>query len=294
MVNIVNHFKRFNSHGNGLIIKGRVRVGKTYLASLLIKNLLFSGFAVISNIRFTNDVYQEYKDRLFYIKNDRQFFESYLKIPIDTPIVLAWDDIQASEGFKSTHVTRKSGDLLSQFLIFIGKLDTNYIYIAHQKYIPDCILDGFEPLIIYKFEKNSYWVTTELLEKDKEVFKISPKKKIHVIQPKNFKPLPTLSKAIATFNFTLDLPDLYESLSTFDIGEDLRKGVKKYLDENIFDSDNLKYHRLKKLSYSDIYLALCLKRDKILSDGLTLRELINSNQIQPVRKELRKKGFKDT
>ncbi|GAI88737.1 unnamed protein product, partial [marine sediment metagenome] len=94
-IDIIKHFERFDCHGNGLIIKGRVRSGKTHFVSILTKLLLQRGFAVISNVRFTNKVLDAYRSRLFYITSDLEYFEAYLKIEPNTPIVLVWDDIQA-------------------------------------------------------------------------------------------------------------------------------------------------------------------------------------------------------
>ena len=119
--NILNHYRKFGAHGNGIIIKGRVRVGKTTLVSIFAKQLLDDGFAVISNVRFHDDVFKLYPNRLFYITSDLEFFESYIKLEPDTPSVLIWDDAQGSQGMKSTQVISKSGENLSKLLIFIGK-----------------------------------------------------------------------------------------------------------------------------------------------------------------------------
>lgn len=284
-IDLVKHFKRFDGHGNGLIIKGRVRVGKTYFASLLIKELLKHGFAIVTNIRFENIVYDSYKNQLFYITDDKGFFEAYLKIKVNTPIVLAWDDIQASEGFKSTHIVTKSGDLLAQFLIFIGKLDTNYIYIAHQKYIPNTITEGFEPLFVYKLGRYDFWLGDELLLTSKEIRENC----VWLPMPSQSNPLPILSKATATFTFRLDLPALYRYLSRYEIGEDLRRGVKEFLDN--WETEG-KYTDMKKLSYLDIYIALCMKKEKILSVGIKLDKLINPKIISDAREILRGMGYK--
>lgn len=287
-IDIIKHFKQYDGHGNGLIIKGRVRSGKTYLVSILIKLLLKNGFAVICNVRFKDGVYKKYAGRLFYIQSDIDFFKAYLKVRPDTPIILVWDDAQSSKGFKSTHVVRKEGDLLSSFLIFIGKFEANYIFIAHQKYIPDCLMDGFEPLIIYKMARHDYWLGEgDLLLEPSDIKRNCIR--IPVPKPEIYQPLPIMSKAFARFSFGLDLDALYDHLGQFHIGEDLRKGVTEYLNE--WENKN-QYAHLEEMSYKDIYLALCLKKGKVLSDGCRIRELINTKIVQEARHILRELGYK--
>jgi hypothetical protein len=287
---LVQHFKQHDGHGNGLIIKGGVRRGKTYLLGIFARLLLDNGFVVIANVRFDNEVYRKYPTKLFYLQNDLDYFNFYLNIPKNQPIVVMWDDIQAQDGFKSTQVIRSSGEQLSKFLIFLGKFDSNYIYVAHQKYIPDCILDGYEPLFIYKHHRRNFYVCEEWHERIKDLChdcQIVP-----VPTPKQYKGLPILSKAISEFEFVLPLSDLYKYLSRYDIGEDLRRGVKEFLDS--YESDdkyNNPYDELKSLSYEKIYMALCLKKGEILPDGNLLRDLINPKIINEARKKLKKFGL---
>jgi len=147
-LDLMKHFNQNDGHGNGLIIKGKVRIGKTFLLGIIAKLLILNGFYVVSNVRFADIEFVKYKGRLFYMKNAKQFFEAYLKIPVGSKIVVIFDDSQAKKGFKSTGVMTKEGEKLASFLIFIGKFESNYIYVAHQKYIPSAITDGFEPLVI--------------------------------------------------------------------------------------------------------------------------------------------------
>lgn len=286
-LDLIKHFRRFDGHGNGLIVKGRVRSGKTYLVAIITKLLLNDGFAVITNVRFNDKVLADYPN-LFYINDDTGYFESYTKIKENTPIVLVWDDIQSVTGFKSTHVGHKEGDLLAKFLIFIGKFETNYIYVAHQKYIPNVITEGFDPLIIYKLTRESFHLGDSTLYLDPVDIRRNCIR-IPVPSPKAFKSLPIQSKAMASFTFNLDLDGLYAYLSRYDIGEDLRRGVKEFLESQGEYDDH--YDKLKKLSYKDLYISLCLKKGEILSNGLRIRDFINDNHITRGREELKRIGW---
>lgn len=283
-LDIVEHFKQFNCHGNGLVIKGRIRVGKTYLLGIIAKLLLGNGFAIITNVRFDDSEFEKYKSRLFYISSDLEYFEHYLQIPETIPIVLMWDDIQAQSGFKSTDYDQFTK--LSQFLIFMGKFETNYVYVAHQKYIPDCILDGFEPLFIYKKAKEWFYACKELHTSMNDICSNC----VYVPQPtsKQLEPLKILSKAISRFEWTLDLSNLYNYLSRKEIKENLRKGVKAYLEH----SDTIgEYEHLKNLSLQEILLAIYFKRG-IISGGTKLNKVFNSNTLDTVKKLIKDKNLK--
>ncbi len=287
-INLVKHFRQNNSHGNGLIIKGGVRRGKTTIASYLTKLLLKAGFAVISNLRFDDKVYSDYPN-LHYITSDLEYFEAYLKVPEGMPIVLVFDDSQASEGFKSTQVMTEAGDNLSKFLIFLGKFESNYIFIVHQKYIPSSIIDGFEPLFLYKLSRDSMYLSSKFLLEHSEIVRNSvfiPVPGLDLLEP-----LPILSKAIAQFNWVLDLKDLYAYLAQYRIGEGLRLGVREYLAMQSPEQDK-RLKSLKALSYHDIALALCIKKGRLVKTGETMRDLINPNILNEARKEARELGLK--
>jgi hypothetical protein len=286
-VNLVKHFKQNNSHGNGLIIKGGVRRGKTTIASYLTRVLLKENFAVISNLRFHDSVYADFPN-LHYITSDLEYFEAYLKVPEGMPIILVFDDSQASEGFKSTQVMTEAGDSLSKFLIFLGKFESNYIFIVHQKYIPSSIIDGFEPLFLYKLSRETMYLNTKFMLDTSEIVRSS----IFVPVPglDLLKPLPILSRAIAQFNWILDLKELYTYLAQYRIGEGLRQGVREYLAQQSPDTDK-RLKRLKEISYKDIYLALCIKKGRLIKSGELLRDLINPNIVNEARKEGRGLGL---
>lgn len=277
-LDIVKHFQQFNSHGNGLIVKGRVRVGKTYLLGIIAKILLQNGFAIISNVKFKDYEYDKYSN-LHYITNDIEFFECYLNIPENTPIVLFWDDIQAQKGFKSTDYEQFSK--LSSFLIFIGKFETNYIYVAHQKYIPNCILEGFNPLFLYKTKKEWFYVCNELHINDEFCSNCAIS-----YQPTSdkFEPLDIQSKAFSRFSFDLDLEGLYNYLSQKHIGENLRKGVRDFLNKS---ESTDKYSHLKNLTLKEIGLAVYYKRG-IVGDSTPLNEILNPNTLSAIKKLIKK------
>lgn len=273
-LDIVKHFQQFNSHGNGLIIKGRVRVGKTFLLAIITKLLLLNNFAIITNVRFQDYEFDKYS-KLFYITNDKQFFECYLDIPENTPIVLIWDDIQAQKGFKSTDYEQFSN--LSSFLIFIGKFDCNYVYVAHQKYIPNCILEGFNPLFLYKVQKPWFYVCDELHINNDFCSNCAVS---YQPDPEKFKPLDIQSKAFSRFEFTLDLDGLFNHLSNYEIGENLRLGVREFLNKS---KSVDKYYNLKDLTLKEIGLAIYFKRG-IVKDSTPLNEILNPNTLSSIKK----------
>lgn len=289
-LDITEFMSQNNGHGNGIIIKGGVRRGKTTLASIFCNLLLQAGFTIITNIRFAESVYTDYAGSIHYITSDLDYFEAYLKIPPDSPIVLIFDDIQASEGFKSTHVVRASGDLLQSFLIFLGKFESNYIYIAHSYLVPDTIIDGFEPMVLYKLNRKSFNLAkdnSEVLRHESEIRERSYH--IPITKEAYSLALPILSKAVARFEFTLDLPALYNHLAQYEIGENLRAGVRSWLDSQA--NKNI-YSHLEELSQIDIYMALTFKKGELINSGSTLRDLFNPNIINEARKRLKKLGYK--
>jgi len=306
-IDFVKYYSVNGGHGNGLIIKGGVRKGKTTLISLITRILLEeSKFIVISNVRFHNSVYDKYEGKLFYINSLRQYLNYYANIPYENPILLVWDDAQASEGMTSKDVMSKSGKMLAQFLIFIGKMQTSYLYVAHQKYIPSPLIDGFEPLIIYKNNRTQFVLSSEIYDSDKMANRDKDNWIINLPKPitnqlengntvisnedKNY--LPIMSIAFTTFNFNdVDLKELNEKLTVFEVGENIKETVRDYLDNNINENGNAEYINLKKLSYEKIYIALCLKKGKVLSSGETIRDLINPNILNETRKKLKKIGF---
>lgn len=270
---LVEFYNQFNGHGNGAIIKGRVRVGKTYLIGIIAKLLLNCGFYIISNVRFTDSEFEKYKGKLFYVRSDLDVFKSYLSIPKDTKILLIFDDSQASEGFKSTHVIRKSGDSLQTFLIFMGKLEMNYLIIMHNYLIPYTLIDGFEPIFIYKFDRNNFYVAKEYYETKSEIF--SNSFQIPIPDIDKFSGLEILSKAIAVFEWKLDLRDMFSYVADYKYGENLRQGIKDYLDEH---ENDYELQSLKKLTWSDIAMAIKLKNPKVKGSD-KLYEIINPNVL---------------
>ena len=278
--NILSHYRKFGSHGNGIIIKGRVRSGKTTLVSIFVKQMLDNGFAIISNVRFDDSELIKYAGKLHYITSDYDYFKTYSLLDGNIPVILVWDDAQASEGMKSTQVMTKQGNNLAKFLIFIGKLQTNYLYIAHQKYIPNVIMDGFEPIIIYKLNRNSFYVGNSTLYLEESEIRHNcyfvPLPEINENTPM----LKILSRATATFEWKVDLDSLYKYLSQYHIGENLKQGIQEFLTVN--QNDNSDEMNLKKLTWEQIVKAIYLKRNGKIKGNEKLNEIINSGILYKV------------
>lgn len=253
-IDIVSHFKRFNCHGNGLIVKGRPRSGKTYLLGILARLLIDNGFAVVSNVRFSDHVLDQYAGKLYYIINDLDYFKAYLDIDPGVPIVLMFDDSQAQQGMTSTGVMSKEGKKLASFLVFIGKLETNYVYVAHRDYIPHSITEGFDPVVIYKYDQPSFWIGDRLYENRTLVQ--ANCHRVMIPSPDQYQGLEILSKGTAWFNFDLDLEGLFKHLSNRIYGENLRQGVYDFLTGNDqADPDEA----LKSMTQKDLIKALAYK-----------------------------------
>lgn len=293
------YFSRHKGHGNGLIIKGGVRKGKSTTCSLITRQLLMeTDFNIISNVRFKNEVYDEFPDRLHYITTDLEYFERYIETPDDSPSLLVWDDVQASEGFQSTETFSSPAKKLQSFLIFIGKLETSFIYVAHRSYIPRALTEGFEPLYLHILRRGSFYITPENYESAQEVREAVSRNKGYFVPLPTWDKLesqilPILSRAPAGFEFVLDHNELYRHLRRFDIGEDLKRGIREYLGqatEN--DEENREIQRLQSMSYESIFLALCLKRGRLISGGEKMKEVINPTVINDARQKARKLGVK--
>lgn len=291
-VNFAKYFKRHNGHGNGLIIKGGVRKGKTTLISLIVKILLeHTNFIIISNVRFDNSVYEKYINRIFFIKSALEYFEIYANTPYETPLLLVWDDSQSKDFMTSKGALSKEGKKLSSFLIFIGKFRTSYIYVAHQSYIPRSIVEGFEPYYIYKTDRDKFVISQTFYEIDSHSLLDSDN---IIVKMPNFKEfdkyyLPILSTAFTDFVFNVDLDSLYDKLTNYDVGENTKECVKEYLLANNNQINNFdKYEKLKSIPYKDLYLALCLKRNMEIRESTPLNEIINNQTMTQAKKEIRK------
>lgn len=299
VLDFTEYFKRQSGHGNGLIIKAGVRKGKTTLCSILTKQLLEkTDFIIISNVRFDNMVYENYIGRLFYITTDLQYFEIYEKVPDDTPCLLVWDDAQASEGFQSTEQYSDSAKALQKFLINIGKLETSFIYVCHRSYIPRSLTEGFDPLFIHIVRRGQLYVSSENFESAKEIREACKLKDAYYLRLPSWDKLqahvlPILSKAPASFKFVVDHDRLQEILTRWDIGEDLKRAVREYLslDRNE-SSEESELKILEALTYEKIYIALCLKKGRLIGTGEIIRKLFNPNILTEARKKLKNLGYK--
>lgn len=302
-IDIIKYLMQNSGHANGLIIKGKARLGKSTLLSLITKKALDdSPFIIVSNVRFENWVYEFYKDRIYFINSLRMYLEYYSIIPYENPILLVWDDSQASEGMTSKDVMSKEGKMFAKFLIFIGKMQTSYIYVAHQKYIPSALTEGFEPYFLYKLNRPQFVLSENQYLKDSDSIKDSINPIVNLPKPnvtKNEKGnytiddndenyLPILSIAFTNFKFEgVDFDILFDMLTAFDVGENVKEVVKQYLGK----SENENEYQELNLSYEKLYMALCIKKGRLISSGEKINELINDMMINSGRKKLRKLGL---
>lgn len=290
-IDFAKYFSRHKGHGNGLIIKGGVRKGKTTLISLIVKDLIDrTDFILISNVRFDNIVYENYPNRIFYINSLRDYLKVISTKSYKFPFLLVWDDAQAKNDMTSKGVMSKGGKALSSFLIFIGKLQTSYIYVAHQSYIPRSLIEGFEPLFLYKINRESFIVSPDFYSYDSEVFK--DKNNLIVKMPKypdDNKYLPILSTAFTDFKFNVDLDKLYEALTEYEIGENTKEGIRNFLNNS--NEENNQYNKLKSLTYLEIITALNIKKGRLISSGETIRELFNPKTLTECRDLLKPIGL---
>lgn len=303
-VDLIKYLMQNSGHANGLIIKGKARLGKTTLLSLISKKALDeSPFIIVSNVRFENWVYEFYKDRIFFINSLRMYLDYYSDIPYKNPILLVWDDSQASEGMTSKDVMTKEGKMFAKFLIFIGKLQTSYIYVAHQKYIPSALTEGFEPFYLYKLNRKQFILSKDIYDKDSDSLRDSnnlivnlPKPNLTKMENGNYKIakddinyLPILSIAFTNFKFKgVDFDILFDMLTSYDVGENIKEVVKKYLNQS--ENQNSE-NDLSKLSYEKLYIALCIKQKRLIGTGEKMRDIFNPNIITEGRKKVKNMGF---
>lgn len=291
---IVKHYSKFNGHGNGVILKGRVRSGKTTLVGILTYILLLAGFYIITNVRFEDWVWNAFPGKIFYIRNDVDYLEAYCKVPEGGRSILFFDDAQANEGMTSKGVLKSQGHQLATFLIFIGKLETNYMYIAHQKYIPSPLVEGFTPIMLYTLEVGTFYLSDKIFFDEDLITRYGYE--IEVPDPKEYG-LPIVSRAIPRFTFLLDWEDLIDYMSRYEVGDNLKPAILEYL---------VKYHlteeqksaadpfaHLKTLTYEQILMALSLKKGYKISAGEKIGDLFNPMIRQTVRDKLDQFGYKE-
>jgi len=274
---ITKHYQRFNGHGNGVVLKGRVRSGKTTLIGILTYILMQTDFYIITNVRFENWVFEKYEHRIYYITSDIDYLQAYIDIPEGGRSILFFDDAQANPGMTSKGVMSKQGNQLATFLIFIGKLETNYMYIAHQRYLPAPLIEGFNPIMLYTLEIGSFFVSDKIFGDERDIERYGYK--IKVPDPKVYG-LPIVSRAIAKFDFKLNWEELTEYIARYEVGDDLKPAVEEYLamfrDHQKFDQPQKgPVEQLRRFTYEQILLALSLKRGRLISSGETINELFN-------------------
>lgn len=284
-LDLVQYFNQNDGHGNGLIVKGKVRIGKTYLLGIIAKILIDNDFYILTNVRFENWEFKKYKEKMTYIINDIDFFNAYCEIPENSKLVIMWDDAQSKDAFTSKGVMTPEGKKLASFLIFLGKFECNYVYVAHQKYIPHAITEGFNPLVIYKFKRESFIISNKIYENDFDVYADQNSYFVPVPKPEKFKGLDIKSKGVADFEFKLDLDSLYSHLAKFEYGEDLRRGVKDFL--NSENAEISKASQLKNYSYVDMALSIYIQRG-LIPDSTPLNKIFNPNTLSEAKNRYKK------
>lgn len=290
-IDFIQYFGQNHGHGNNLIIKGGVGKGKTTLLSLIIKLLLdYSNFVIVSNVRLENKIYQKYPLRLFYISGIKQYLDFYTKVPYSQPILLIVDDSQGEDSFTSKGVLSDGGRTLASFMIYIRKLSTSMIYIAHQRYIPASMVDGFEPYYIYKTDKQHFVVSQEFFEKDSDSLKDSDS---IICEMPSFEYydkyyLNILSHAFTSFAFDIDWAELKLRLSQYHVEENLKEEIEKYLSEIEYQNTNEynEYETLKSIPFTKYYLGLCLKKGFIIPTSAKINEIINPQLTKRAEKEI--------
>lgn len=290
---IVKHYSRFNGHGNGVVLKGRVRSGKTTLEGIITYILLQADFYIITTVRFENWVLEKYKDKLYYVTNDIEYLEAYVQIPEGGRLILFFDDAQANPGMTSKGVMTKQGHQLSTFLIFIGKLETNYLYVAHQKYLPAPLMEGFNPIMLYTLEIGKFYVSDRVVFQERLIQRYGYE--VDTPDPTEYG-LPIISRAIAKFDFKLNWEDLTEFMAREEVGDDLKSAIHEYLDiyfqqQEVDRKRQKPKEHLKYLTYEKILLALSLKKGRKLSAGESIGELFNPNIRQMVRDKMEELGY---
>jgi hypothetical protein len=243
---IMDHFNQNNRHGNFLVIKGKIRSGKTHLAAILARYAIYSGFSIITNIRFEDRVLRA-NPKIYYITSDRDFFKAYISIKGDS--ITIFDDAQATTA-SSLDTLKEKGQLIQSLMLFVGKFQSNVIYIAHLKYLPEW-LKSAEPLWIYKMHQKDFHMSYDYLEWD-EVRK--SRKVVRIPITDDMKPLEFKTFGVPFFEITMDINRMWFELSKYE-GDDLREAVQQYLVTDIKDKDKKK---LLDLTEAEIVQAIML------------------------------------
>jgi len=252
----VMFFWKNKGHGNFQVIKGKIRVGKTYFANIEAKLLIDAGFKIISNCRYTKEAMRQYKGQLFYISTDRDLFNIYIEN--EGPFVVLFDDAQ-TYGMSSTKATSQKGKTIADLSLFLGKLSMNCIFIEHLKYIPEFI-KGQSPQMVYKLTQKAVHIPKmqgDIIEKMAEVRRRCVKINI----PDTAEPIPYETFMVPSFDITLPLDKLWSFLGKWEGKDhDLREGIRQWLLE--YDGE-LVSERIKKMTWEDIWAAIRLKKPNV-------------------------------
>lgn len=259
LFSITKFMSQNNRHGNFAVIKGKIRTGKTWLACILLRHLIASGFVIFTNIKLEGLVIdaktglyclmQGGKPVVYYITSDRDWFTAYINTTLDS--ITVFDDAQASK-MSSLDSTGKAGKSINNLMLLIGKFQSNCLFIMHEKYCPHFVLE-FSRLWIYKLTAYGFYVSKS---RNLGWGEITGNPKCRWTRQRG-KPLAYDTYGIPQFNLEMDLEAMYVFLSKWH--GDLREGVRAYMEgEKEREEDRL----LKSLTWSQIIRAVLIKRAK--------------------------------
>lgn len=239
-VDITKFFEKQQRMGNFMAMKGAPKKGKTYLTCWLMRKMIKRGFIIITNARLLGLVRdpitglrvlrKKGKIVAYYITCDKDFFLAYINTPGQNSITI-FDDAQQSV-MSSTDTTSAKGKDMNGLLKLWGKFQSNVLYIVHDRYVPNFLIE-WDTKWIYKLSYYGYYSSNEKNLKYKEVK--GNRKCLWVRQRSTQKPLAYDMYAVPDFSIELDLKKMYKFLVNWD--GDMRSGVRAFLE--IAEKDEL-------------------------------------------------------
>lgn len=157
MRKILKYWFRNGPHGNFMVINGPPRSGKTNLGCLIIESLLDMDFDIVTTIQLSRK-----PRKVHHVSWFSEFLRVYAeKITGDSVFIV--DDAQGAMG-TSLDVRSKKAQNNTMLTLYIGKFQSNLIYISHiEEYIPRNIYD-FNPLFIEKPSQKQMIFLDDIIE----------------------------------------------------------------------------------------------------------------------------------
>lgn len=138
---IIQWLKRGGSMGNTIVLIGPQHSGKTTILMNIFKQAIENDFEIITTTNMFNP-----PKGIHNVNRASDLFRAYVKT--DKKVILAFDDAQAHFDSTSLSSTKKS-KTNQRLYIYIAKLQSNMIFVAHQRdKIPGPVWDT-EPLEVY-------------------------------------------------------------------------------------------------------------------------------------------------